>query len=399
MRAVDFLFTTLNSVRDQRMRSSLTALGIAVGIGAVVLLTSLGEGLHRFVLAEFTQFGTNLIAINPGKTSTFGVSGAVISNVRPLSLDDAQALATLSGVRKAMPVVQGNAAVEGGGRQRRTTVFGVGSAVPDVWQLPVAAGRFLPDDPPRTARAYGVLGSRLRSELFGDTDYLGARLRVGGELYRVVGAMEEKGQMLGFDLDDAVYIPIAKAMAMFNRESLMEIDLLYASGFSADSIAKAARELLIKRHGREDFTITTQEQMLESLSSVLDILTIAVGALGGISLVVGGVGIFTIMTIAVNERRSEIGLLCALGANRGQILGLFLGEAVLLAMIGGVAGLFLGAGGAWLLGVLFPALPTHTSWFFVVAAEASAALVGILAGVLPARQAASMPPVEALRAE
>lgn len=399
MRTVDFLRTTLTSVRTQRMRSGLTALGIAVGIGAVVLLTSLGEGLHRFVLSEFTQFGTNLIAINPGKTSTFGVSGAVISNVRPLSLDDAQALESIVGVRKAVPVVQGNAAIEGGGRQRRATVFGVGSAVPEVWQIPVAAGRFLPDDQPRTARAYAVLGSRLRKELFGDASFLGERLRVGGELYRVVGGMEEKGQMLGFDLDDAVYLPIAKVMAMFNRESLMEVDLLYSSGFSADSIAAAARNLLIKRHGREDFTITTQEQMLESLSSVLDILTVAVGGLGGISLVVGGVGIFTIMTIAVNERRSEIGLLCALGATRGQILGLFLGEAVILAMIGGAAGFFLGAGGAWLLGVLFPALPTHTSWVFVAAAEGSAALIGILAGVLPARQASSLQPVEALRAE
>ncbi|MDP2104955.1 MAG: ABC transporter permease, partial [Desulfobulbaceae bacterium] len=174
MRAADFLLVTFTSVRDQRMRSALTALGIAVGIGAVVLLTSLGEGIHRFVLAEFTQFGTNLIAINPGKTSTFGVSGAVISNVRPLSLDDAQALATITGVRKVVPVVQGNAAIEGGGRQRRAAVFGVGPAVPDVWQLPVAAGRFLPDDPPRTARPYVVIGSRLRSELFGDSPYLGA---------------------------------------------------------------------------------------------------------------------------------------------------------------------------------------------------------------------------------
>jgi len=399
MRSLDFVRLTLTSVRDQRLRSALTALGIAVGIGAVVLLTSLGEGLHRFVLSEFTQFGTNLIAINPGKTSTFGVSGAVISNVRPLSLDDAQALATLAGVREAMPVIQGNAAIEAGGRQRRATVFGVGASVPEVWQIPVAVGRFLPDDPPRTARSYAALGSRLRAELFGDASSLGARLRVGGELYRVVGGMERKGQMLGFDLDDAVYVPIAKAMAMFNRESLMEIDLLYAAGVSADSIAAAAKALLIKRHGREDFTITTQEQMLKSLSSVLDILTIAVGALGGISLVVGGVGIFTIMTIAVNERQAEIGLLSALGATRGQVLGLFLGEAVILAMIGGSAGLLLGAGGAWLLGVVFPALPTHTSWAYVASAEASAALVGLLAGGVPARQAASLPPVEALRAE
>ena len=395
----DFLALTLSTVRVQRLRSFLTALGIAVGIASVVLLTSLGEGIHRFVLAEFTQFGTNLVAINPGKTSTFGVSGAVVSNVRPLSLADAEALAHLPGVLKAMPMTQGNAAVKAGRRQRRTMIFGVGPAVPEVWQIHVAAGRFLPDEAPGSARAYAVLGSKVRQELFGDRNFLGRRLRIGGELYRVVGGMESKGQMLGFDLDDAVYIPIGKAMAMFNRDSLMEIDLLYSQGAKASRVAEAARQLLIRRHGSEDVTITTQEEMLKTLGSVLNVLTAGIGALGGISLLVGGVGILTIMTIAVNERTAEIGLLRALGATRRQVLRLFLGEAVTLAAIGGLAGLVIGAGGAWLLGALVPALPTHTSWFYVVVAEVLAAVVGLGAGVLPARRAAGLHPVEALRAE
>ncbi len=399
MRLRDLTHMTFSSVRIHRLRSFLTALGIAVGIASVILLTSLGEGIHRFVLQEFTQFGTNLVAINPGKTTTLGVSGAIISNVRPLSLDDAKALSTLPGVLKSEPVIQGNSPVEAGKRRRRTTVFGVGPAVPEVWQIQVASGRFLPDDPPRLARAYAVLGSRLRDELFGDRPYLGRRVRIGGELYRVIGVMESKGQMLGFDLDDAVYIPIMKAMAMFNRDSLMEVDLLYADDATAERIAEAARTLLIQRHGQEDFTIITQEQMLETLGNVLNILTIGVGALGGISLLVGGVGILTIMTISVNERIGEIGLLCALGATRGQILAIFLGEAVILASIGGLVGLITGAGVAGLLGLLVPSLPTHTSWSYVVVAEGLAVVVGLGAGVIPARRAAAMLPVEALRAE
>jgi len=389
----------LQGLVGQPMRSGLTALGIAVGIAAVVLLTSLGEGVHRFVLAEFTQFGTNLIGITPGKTSTTGFSGAVISNVRPLSLDDAIALKRLPRVVASVPVVQGNAAVEYGSRSRRTFVFGVGSAVPEVWQMRVAQGRFLPEDDPRVARAFAVLGSKVRTELFGSANPLGRRVRIGSEHYRVLGVMESKGQMLGFDLDDAVFIPAARALALFNRDSLMEIDLLYAEGSRSSDVARRARQMLIDRHGSEDFTIITQDQMLEVLGSILNILTMAVGALGGISLLVGGVGILTIMTIAVNERKSEIGLLRALGAGRRQILSLFIGEAIVLASLGGLAGLLIGAGGAWLLGRIVPALPTHTSWSYVLLAEGLASLIGLLAGVLPARHAAGLDPIEALRAE
>jgi putative ABC transport system permease protein len=179
----------------------------------------------------------------------------------------------------------------------------------------------------------------------------------------------------------------------------MEIDLLYQAGMRSETLAERTKKLLKDRHGAEDFTITTQEQMLEVLGSVLNILTLAVGALGAISLLVGGVGILTIMTIAVNERTSEIGLLRAVGAGRNQILYLFIGEAVVLAGIGGLAGLAAGAGGAWLLGAFVPALPTHTPWLYAVYAEILATVIGLLAGVLPARHAARLDPVEALRAE
>jgi putative ABC transport system permease protein len=381
------------------MRSFLTALGIAVGIGSVVLLTSLGEGLHRFMLAEFTQFGTNLIGVNPGRVTTHGVSGALISNVRPLSIEDGQALKKIPQVVDVVAVVQGNAAVKVGKKQRRTTVYGIDPAAPEVFKLQMATGTFLPDDPPRAARSFAVLGSKVKDELFGTGQVLGKWIRIGSERFRVIGSMESKGQMLGFDLDDAVWIPTAKALAMFNRESLMEIDVLYKEGSSAEDVSDQIKKILIARHGTEDFTITTQEKMLEVLGKILNILTLAVGGLGGISLLVGGVGILTIMTIAVNERTNEIGLLRALGSEKNQILGIFLGEAVILASMGGLAGLVLGVGGAWLLGFLVPALPTHISWTYIIAAELLAAGIGLLAGVLPARRAAALKPVDALRSE
>ena len=397
MLAPDLLTYTLGAIRAHRSRSLLTVTGIAIGVAAVVLLTAIGEGVHRFVLAEFTQFGTNLVAVSPGKTTTMGLSGALISNVRPLSLDDARAMENIPKVTAVVPMVQGNAAVESADHSRRTMIIGSGHDVPDVWQMHPATGRFLPEN--AGSRAVAVLGATLKRELFGDASPLGTRVRVGGEAFRVIGVMEAKGQVLGFDLDDTLFIPVERAMGMFNRDSLMEIDLLYEAGADGALVAEQVRSLLERRHRAEDFTITTQDQMLDVLGSVLDILTLAVGALGGISLAVGGIGILTIMTIAVRERRREIGLLRALGASKPQILTLFLGEAVMLAMLGGLAGLIIGAGGAWLIGAIVPALPTHTAWGFVLLAELTSALIGLFAGVMPAMAAARMDPVSALRDE
>jgi len=389
----------LSSVGARRGSSFLTGLGIAIGIAAVVLLTAIGEGVHRFVLSEFTQFGTNLVAVNPGRATTHGVSVGVFASERPLSLADAEALQRVPNVEAVVPFVQGNAEVEGPGRQRRTTVYGAGPDMPRAFRFRIASGRFLPPDDPSAPRALAVLGSKLRSELFGNTSPLGQRIRIGGHRYRVIGVMESKGEVLGFDLDDAVYIPAARALEMFNRDSLMEVDLLYREGTAVAEVVAGIRRILGNRHGHEDFTITTQEQMLDVLGKVLDILTFAVAALGGISLLVGSVGILTIMTIAVNERTAEIGLLRALGATRRQILSLFLGESILLAAAGGGAGLLLGVGGAGLLRLLLPALPVHIAWFYVLLAEVLAVVIGLLAGVLPARHAALLDPVEALRTE
>lgn len=383
----------------QPLRAGLTALGIAVGVAAVILLTAIGEGVHRYVLAEFTQFGTNLVAVTPGKTQTFGVSGAMVSTTRPLSLGDAAALARLDGITAAVPVIQGNASVEFGERARRTTVLGVNHQVPEVWQLRARMGRFLPADDTDNPRAYAVLGAGLHRELLGDRNPLGRRIRVGGERYRIVGVMAPKGQLLGFDLDDTVYLPVARVMAMFNREGLMEVDLLYRPGMDSEVVAEAVHSALMRRHGHEDFSITTQDQMLDVLGSILGILTLAVGALGGISLLVGGVGILTIMTISVHERTPEIGLLRALGARPSQILVLFLAEAAALAVAGGLAGLLVGMGLARGLAVLLPRLPVHIAWEYVAMAAALAVVIGLAAGVAPAARASRTPPVEALRSE
>jgi len=381
------------------MRSVLTALGIAIGIAAVVLLTSMGEGLHRFMLAEFTQFGTNIIEVTPGRTETMGLPASAFGTVRPLSIDDAEALKRVPGVITAVPMVIGTAAVEGNRRSRRTTVYGASHDFPDAFAFGIALGEFLPPDDPRAPRALAVLGSKLRDELFPDRIPLGERIRVGGNRYRVVGVMESKGNMLGFDLDDTIYIPAARALELFDRESLFEIDVIYDETVMGEEVAAGVERMLIARHGGLDVTVTSQQQMLDVLGSILDVVTFAVAALGGISLLVGGVGIFTIMTIAVRERTSEIGLLRSIGAGRSLILGLFLGESVVLAGLGGVAGLLIGITGVQLLTWFLPALPVSLSYPYIGLSVGVALIIGLVAGVFPARSAARLDPLAALRTE
>jgi putative ABC transport system permease protein len=399
MRLRDFLSLTGTSLIAHRMRSFLTALGIAVGIASVVLLTSIGEGVHQFVLSEFSQFGTTLVAINPGKTTTHGGSVGMFGTERPLTIEDAEALKRLPFAKAVVPFVQGNAEVEAENRRRRTTIYGAGPQLPEALSMRVKSGRFLPEDDPVAPRAFAVLGSKLRQELFGDRSPLGQRITIGGSRYRVIGVMESKGTVLGFDLDDTVYIPAARALSLFNNDTLFEIDVMYDEDTPVEKVVDGIKSILEARHGRDDVTITTQQQMLDVLGSVLNVLTFAVAAIGGISLLVGAIGIVTIMTIAINERTNEIGLLRALGAKQSQVLSLFLGEAIVLAAIGGFSGLVLGIGIAQLLHLILPALPVHTPVLYVVLAEAVAVVIGLLAGVLPARRAAMLDPVEALRSE
>jgi putative ABC transport system permease protein len=399
MKPADFARFAFISLASHRLRTALTALGIAVGIAAVILLTSIGEGLRRFVIAEFTQFGTNLVTITPGRVTTTGMSLGSVNTVRPLSIEDAVALGRVRHVQATAPIVLGNAEVEYGGKGRRVTLYGTGPDFARALSMRVASGQYLPADDPRAARAFAVLGAKVTKELFGSGIPLGARVRIGTERYLVVGVMASKGQVLGFDLDDTVFIPVARALEMFNRDSLMEIRVLYEPTAPLAEVEEDIKRILIERHGAEDFTVTPQQKMLEVFDTILNAMTFAVAAIGAISLFVGGIGILTILTIAVAERTGEIGLLRAVGATRRTILTLFLGEAALAAAIGGAAGLALGLGVAGLLKLAVPALPVHTPWLYAVLAELLAVAVGIAAGVLPARRAAHLDPLEALRSE
>jgi len=387
------------AVLAHRLRSALTMLGILIGIASIILLTSIGEGTRAHILSEFTQFGTRILGVRPGKTAT-AVSGPVLTTVRKLTVDDARALERQPGVVKVAPLTVGVARVEAGVRARSVFIVGVTGAVLDVFKLEVRQGRFLPEGDPRRGAPLAVLGPTLKRELFGERNPLGERVRIGGQRFLVIGVMAPKGNILGLDLDDRVYVPIASAQRLFDKDELVEIDLLFSEHVPVETVRAGVIRAMRERHGgEEDFTIVTQKEMLGVLERVLGIVSVAVAAIGGISLVVGAVGVLTIMWIAVNERTAEIGLAKALGASPRQILLLFLFEAGALSLAGGALGVATGMGIAWLLPAAVPGLPVHTRLSFVIAALIVSLVVGLLSGVLPARRAAALDPVEALRAE
>jgi putative ABC transport system permease protein len=400
VQSADYLELGLGAVRSHRLRSFLAVLGIAIGIGAVIVLTSIGEGTRRYLLAEFTQFGTNILAINPGKVETAGIPGIFGGTTQKLTLEDAESIRRLPDVQAVVSLAVGQARVEAEGRGRSVFIYGTTSELPEVWKFGIGQGSFLPPGDPRRGAMVAVLGPTLKRELFGEENALGRFVRVADFRLRVIGVMAPKGRMLGFDIDDSAYVPVATAMRMFNLDELQEVDVSFTHEGLSETVAARVTQLLTERHGgREDFTLMTQTEMLRVFDNVMDTVTAGVAAIAGISLLVGAIGVFTMMWITVGERVSEIGLMRAIGARRGEVERLFLLEAVILTLLGGVLGVIGGLAVAGLAGLLVPALPVYTPVEYVFAALGVSALAGLVAGVLPARRAASLDPVAALRAE
>ncbi len=400
MNGFDLMRLALRALAMHRLRTLLTAVGVGVGVAAVVLLTSIGEGMYDFIEHEATRFGTHFLVVTPGKDETFGGPPGMRTNtVRPLTLDDALAIGQLDSVVAVAPAVTGLAEVEQEGIKRNVMALGTGPELPEIFSFEVAYGRFLPNEDWLAARPLAVLGSQLKSELFGANSALGAYIRVSGQRFRVIGVLADAGATVGFDLNNIVYIPVKHAMEIYNVLGVQEIDVRYRKDRPAAEVNSAITRLLRTRHGTEDFSITTQDQMLSTMRVILSTITAAVAALGGISLVVGGVGIFTIMTISIQERIFEIGLLRSLGARRREVRRMFLAEALALGGAGGLLGLILGQLAVWLLSALAPGIPVSVSVAYTAAAMTVAVVIGLLAGVAPAVRAARMNPVLALRAE
>ena len=396
MTAADLLGFSFGAVVGHRLRTLLSLLGVAIGVGAVVVLTALTEGARTYVTEQFASLGTNLVIVVPGRTETTGIPG-LGGTPNDLTLDDAVAVArALPSVRRVAPIAMGTESVSHGDRTRQVALIGTTPEYRQARQLSLALGDFLPDDAERRGTPVAVLGANLAGELFDRRNPVGQVVRVGAWRMRVIGVLAPQGTKLGVDFDETVFVPVVTAMRMLNRHSLFRILVEVNAHGDLDRAREEIRRIVTRRHGEEDVTVITQDAVLSTFQSILDVLTIGLVAIATISLTVAGLGIMNVMLVSVAERTREIGLLRALGAGRGQVLAAFLAEAVLLSTGGGLLGLALGWMLVRLLVRLYPALPASPPGWAVAAALLVAVGVGVVFGLLPARRATRLDPVAAL---
>ena len=396
MRSTDLLAFALRSLGGHRLRTVLSLLGMAIGVAAVVALTALGEGARRYVIDQFASIGSNLLIVVPGKTETSGMPGMGAA-ANDLTLADAEALARqIPQVDKVAPFVLGSETVSYGGRRRQVAVVGTTRDFMEVRRLELARGEFLPEEELGRGRPVAVLGKTVAEELFRGEEPLGRVVRIAGWRMRVIGLLAPKGTQLGANIDDMVVIPVSTSMRMFDRRSLFRIMVQVRAHADLEEARRRVVGLLAERHGDEDVTVLTQDSIVATFSQILGALTLALGAIAGVSLTVAGIGIMNVMLVAVSERTREIGLLRAVGVGRRQVLGLFLTEAALLSAAGGLLGLLTGWLAVRVLVRIFPALPASPPTWAVVSALALSLGVGVLFGWLPARRAAGLDPVAAL---
>ncbi len=405
MNLQESLSMATKTLAANRLRSALTMLGIIIGNASVITMVGLGEGAQRFVTAQLETLGPNVLFVVPGSRETRQLGSLEVP--RTLVLADAEAIAAqVPSVSAVAAESSGRQLVTFRNRNANVNVVGITPAFLTVRSFEVASGRFVSDLDLTRSTQVAVIGGTLKERLFDNQPALGQQIRVGGVTFDVVGVLESKGSNLGLDYDDAVMVPLTtkdSRLAGAERSPYgVEVSFITVSARDRDSMSTAEFQitnLLRLRHNirdEDDFYISSQDSLLTIANTITGALTLMLAAIAGISLFVGGIGIMNIMLVSVRERTQEIGLRKAIGASQGDILGQFLIEAIILSIAGGVIGTAVGVSGILLIGVLTPFEAGLSGGAILITVTISGG-IGLFFGVFPARQAAKLDPIVALR--
>ncbi|MGV6807766.1 MAG: ABC transporter permease [bacterium] len=384
-----------------KVRTALMLLAIGIGVAAVILLTSLGEGARRFVDNEFSSLGSNLLIIFPGKKETTGGGPPIYgTSPRDLTIEDAEAIGRLAGIRNYAPIIAGTLSITVDGRARDVITLGTTPAFLEVRNMGAGEGRNLPGNSLTEASAVCVMGRKVREELFGNNRAIGEWVRIGDRRMRVIGVIEEAGQSIGMDLADIVLIPVRTAEQVFNSQALFRVLLEMQPNADVEKLKQRVSDVVRDRHeGEDDITLVTQDSVLQAFNNILGTLTMAIGAIGAVGLLVAGVLIMNISLISVSQRRQEIGLLKAIGGTGVQVRNIFLAESLMLSLAGALAGVAFSLSIVWMIRRLWPIFPVAPPFWAIPAAVALAMFAALLFSWLPARKAANLDPVLAMRGQ
>lgn len=399
MIAADTLGYSWQSLRSYPARTLLMLAAMSIGVASVMLLTALGEGARRYVHDEFSSLGSNLVIVLPGRNETAGsgLPAMLGATPRDLTLEDARALRRHPAIVRIAPINVGAVQASWQSRKRDITLLGSTRDLLKLRRWQLAAGQFLPEMDWDRATPVCVVGKKIRDEIFGPGAAIGQWLRLGQNRYRVIGVMATEGRTIGIDVEETVIIPVASAQALLNTPSLFRILIEARSRAEIPTVIDFVGDTIRKRHhGEEDVTVITQDAVLQTFDNILSTLTYAVGGIAAVSLIVAGILIMNVMLVAVTQRTAEIGLLKALGASRRQILRLVLSEALLLALLGALAGLAIGFAGSWGIRQAFPELQVYPPAWALAASLLVALSTSLLFSLLPASRAARLDPVRAL---
>ncbi len=392
----------LRSLLANKMRSFLAMLGIIIGVGAVISMLSIGAGAQKQILQQVTAMGTNLLIVRPGQGRTGGVSTGDTQN---LKIEDAKALLQASPLIDAVaPVVSGNFQVKHLNKNTRSNVLGTTITYFSLRNMIVEKGRIFELNEAESLTRVAIIGPVTAENLFGKNDPLEENIKINGINFKVIGILKSKGDQGFSNPDEQVVIPYKTAMKqLLGVDYLREIDIHVVEGGNLDNVQKITTDLLRKRHRTaedmpEDFNVRNQADILETASSISQTFTVLLGGIASISLLVGGIGIMNIMLVTVTERTKEIGIRKAIGAKEKDILRQFLIESIVMSSLGGFIGMFMGILTAQIISNLSQ-FKTIVSIQSVIISLSFAIIVGVFFGLYPAKRAADMDPIEALRYE